>query len=79
VRKHGEKRRQGRPRRSPQGEKPGGFGVVPLGFATDAQRESAGSFTFTRPGSLSGGDWMGCYNKVLGAITNYLSKGVRDV
>ena len=57
----------------------GGFGVVPLGFATDAQRESAGSFTFTRPGSISEGDWMGCYNKVLGAITNYLSKGVRDV
>lgn len=26
--------------------KPGGFGVVPLGFATDAPRGSAGSFTF---------------------------------
>ncbi len=25
--------------------KPGGFGVVPLGFATDAPRGSAGSFT----------------------------------
>jgi hypothetical protein len=26
--------------------KPGGFGAVPLGFATDAPRGSAGSFTF---------------------------------
>jgi hypothetical protein len=26
--------------------KPGGFGVVPLGFATNAPRGSAGSFTF---------------------------------
>ena len=26
--------------------KTGGFGAVPLGFATDAQRGSAGSFTY---------------------------------
>jgi len=27
-------------------EKPGGFGAVPLGFATDGPRRSAGSFTY---------------------------------
>ena len=33
--------------------KTGGFGGVPLGFATDAPRGSAGSFTFPSPGGLN--------------------------
>jgi hypothetical protein len=33
--------------------KSGGFGAVPLGFATDAPRGDAGSFTYARRGGGS--------------------------
>jgi len=40
---HGEARRA----------KSGGFGAVPLGFATDAPRGGAGSFTYARRGGVA--------------------------